>query len=65
VKPQIQQTRPVVNSAFQNFATLNHHLQLARRAGNDQAKLEEVVRSLETNEVVRGYQHWREVATTE
>jgi len=31
-----------------------------QRAGTDQAELERVVRSLETNEYLRGYQRWRE-----
>jgi hypothetical protein len=45
------------------MATLTAHLQWAQRAGDDQAELEKVLKSLETKDVVRGYQHWRELST--
>lgn len=45
------------------LGTLTNHLEWAKRAGDDQAELERVVRSLETNNVVHGYQRWRELAT--
>jgi hypothetical protein len=46
------------------LATLTNHLQWAKRAGDDQAELEKIIVSLERiQNPVRGYQHWREVAT--
>jgi hypothetical protein len=45
------------------LGTLTNHLEWAKRAGSDQRELERVVKSLETNSVVAGYQHWRELAT--
>ena len=44
------------------IATLIRHMEWAENANNDQAVLEEIVRSLEKNMVVR-YQEWRERAT--
>ena len=44
------------------IATLTRHMEWAESAINDQAILEEIVRSLEKNMVVR-YQEWRERAT--
>jgi hypothetical protein len=44
------------------LATLTRHQQMAFDAGSDQAELERVVQSLETNMVVR-YQQWRELST--
>jgi hypothetical protein len=47
-------------------ATLISHLEWTKRAGNDQAELEKIVQSLEAKQAVtalRGYQHWRELAT--
>ena len=44
------------------IATLTRHLEWAENANNDQAVLEEIVRSLEKNMVVH-YQEWRERAT--
>jgi hypothetical protein len=46
------------------FNILMAHLGWAERAGTDQAELERVVRSLETNEFLRGYQRWRERSET-
>ena len=46
------------------IAALIRHQGWAENAGTDQTELEQVVRSLETNEVVRGHQRWRELATT-
>ena len=46
------------------FNTLMAHLQWTERAGTDQAELERVVRSLETNEFLRGYQRWRDRSET-
>ena len=46
------------------FNTLMNHLMWAQRAGSDQAELERVVHSLESNEVLRGYQLWRERSET-
>lgn len=42
------------------LATLIAHKQWAERAGSDQAELEKVVCSLETNHLLRSYRHWRE-----
>jgi|HubBroStandDraft_3_1064219.scaffolds.fasta_scaffold709932_1 hypothetical protein len=42
------------------FKTLMQHLKSAQRAGSDQTELERVVSSLESNQVLRGYQRWRE-----
>lgn len=42
------------------FNTLMQHLTWAQRAGSDQTELERVVRSLESKDFFRGYQHWRE-----
>jgi hypothetical protein len=42
--------------------TLLRHLQMAQEAGDDQAKLEAVVSSLEKNPVVGRYQRWRELS---
>ncbi len=39
------------------------HQEWTIRAGDDQNELEKVVQSLEKNEIIRGYRHWREVAT--
>ena len=44
-------------------ATLLRHLQMTEEAGNDQAELERVMKSLEANPLVRGHQDWREKAT--
>jgi phage shock protein A len=46
------------------FNTLMNHLTWVQRAGSDQAELERVVRSLESNELMRGYQRWRERSET-
>ena len=42
------------------FNTLMQHLKWAQRADSDQTELERVVSSLESNQVLRGYQRWRE-----
>ena len=42
--------------------TLLQHLRMAQEAGDDQAKLEAVVSSLEKNPVVGRYQRWRELS---
>ena len=42
------------------FNTLMNHLTWAQRAGSDQGELERVVRSLEANQFLHGYQRWRE-----
>jgi hypothetical protein len=42
------------------FNTLLQHLQWAQGAGDDPSELERIVRSLEKNGFVRGYQNWRE-----
>jgi hypothetical protein len=44
------------------IAILNRHKEWTENANDDQAVLEEIVRSLEKNMVVR-YQEWRERAT--
>jgi hypothetical protein len=46
------------------FNTLLQHFQWAERAGDDQEELEKIVRSLETNGFLRGYQDWRERSET-
>ena len=43
-------------------ATLLRHLGWTRNAGDNQAELERVIQSLKRHEVVRGSQHWRELA---
>ena len=48
------------------LATLVRHLDWTQKAGDDQAELERIVKSLEDRQaktVLRGYQHWRERAT--
>lgn len=47
------------------FNTIMAHLQWTERAGTDQAELEKVVHSLESNEFLRGYQRWRERSQTD
>jgi hypothetical protein len=42
--------------------TLLQHLKMAQEAGDDQAKLEAVVASLEKNPVIGKYQYWRELS---
>jgi hypothetical protein len=44
--------------------TLLQYLQMAQEAGDDQAKLEAVVSSLEKNHVIGRYQQWRELSQT-
>jgi hypothetical protein len=44
------------------ISTLTRHMEWAENANNDQAILEEIVRSLEKNMGVH-YQEWRERAT--
>jgi len=46
------------------ISTLTAHLAWAQRAGTDQAELERIVHSLETNVLLRGYQRWREMCET-
>jgi hypothetical protein len=43
-------------------ATLTRQLEMTEDAGGGQAELERVVAFLETNEAVRDYQRWRELA---
>ncbi len=50
------------NRAVLEYDTLNEHLKVAMAAGDDQAALERVIRSLENNLVVRR-PHWRELST--
>jgi hypothetical protein len=45
------------------YNTLLSHLMWAERVGDDEAELERIVLSLETNNFIRGYEHWRESAT--
>jgi hypothetical protein len=45
------------------LAILTSHLRWAQTVGDDLTMLEQIVQSLETNEAVRGYQHWRRLAT--
>jgi hypothetical protein len=40
------------------LTTLTRHLEWTKSAGDDQAELDRVVGSLETNEVVRRYRRW-------
>jgi hypothetical protein len=47
---------------FMEISTLTRHMEWAENANNDQATLEEIVRSLEKNMVVH-YQEWRKRAT--
>jgi hypothetical protein len=42
--------------------TLQTYLTWARRVGENQDELEEIVQSLEADEIVVGHQHWRELA---
>jgi hypothetical protein len=42
------------------YNTLLNHIRMAQEAGSDQDKLENVVCSLESNNFMGGYQHWRE-----
>ena len=41
------------------FGTLTTHLMWAEFAGYDQSQLERIVRSLEANPILSGYQRWR------
>ena len=43
-------------------ATLLNHLTWTQRAGENQDELEKILQSLEANNFVGGYQHWRELA---
>jgi hypothetical protein len=45
------------------LTTLTRHLDWARSARDDQSELKGVIGSLETNEVVRHYRRWRQLAT--
>jgi hypothetical protein len=45
------------------LAILTSHLGWAKSIGDDLTMLEQIVQSLETNEAVRTYQHWRQLAT--
>lgn len=42
--------------------TLLQYLKMAREAGDDQAKLEAVVASLEKDPIIGMYQHWRRLS---
>jgi hypothetical protein len=44
------------------FNKLIRHLEMVNDAGDDQAKLEVIVQSLETNLAVGRHQHWRELS---
>jgi len=43
--------------------TLQTYLSWTSRVGENQDELEKILQSLEADEVVAGYQHWREFAT--
>jgi len=45
-------------------AALLRNLQMTEEAGDHQIELERVVQSLETNPLLRDFEHWREKATT-
>lgn len=44
-------------------AALLRHQQMAEEAGDDQLELERVVKSLEANPLLKGYQRWSDKAT--